>query len=167
MGNLRRSQPSVNVEDIRIATTLFIVIIVFIVCYIPASVVNIVQMAQPGFSIPHWLDMMSFLLVVSNHANNPLIYNALNRSFRQAFREVLRLHPGEDSHGTSESGAKYTSPRSIQSGGGTMGRSPSNPCYQHSSSSHGSCEKNAPENIDDVEKNAPGECACQHKSSSC
>lgn len=169
MGNLRRSQPSINVEDIRIATTLFTVIIVFIICYIPAGVVNIVQMVQPGFNIPHWLDMMSFLLVVSNHANNPLIYNALNRSFRQAFREVLRLQPREDSHSTSESGAKYTSPRSLQNGGGTMGRSPSNPCYQHSSSSHGSCEKQAPENIDDVdslEKDAPV-CACQHKSSSC
>jgi len=169
MENLRRSQPSVNVEDVRIATTLFTVIIVFIICYIPASVVNIVQMVQPGFNIPHWLDMMSFLLVVSNHANNPLIYNALNRSFRQAFKEVLRLQPREDSHGTSESGAKCTGPRSVQSGGGTMGRSPTNPCYQHSSSSHGSCEKHAPENIDDVdslEKNAPV-CVCQHKSSSC
>lgn len=169
IGNLRRSQPSVNVEDIRIATTLFIVIIVFIICYIPASVVNIVQMVQPGFRIPPWLDMMSFLLVVSNHANNPLIYNALNRSFRQAFREVLRLRPREDSRAGSESGAKYASPRSLENGGGTIVRSPSNPCYQHSSSSHGSSEKHAPENIDDfdcLEKNVPA-LACPHISSRC
>lgn len=170
IGNLRRSQPSVNVEDIKIATTLFTVIIVFIICYIPASVVNIVQMIQPGFVIPPWLDMLSFLLVVSNHANNPLIYNALNRSFRQAFREVLRLQPrGGESSGASGSGVKYPSKHNLQvSGGGTATRSPSNHCYQHSSSS---CEKHAPENIESfdclcVEKNAPAQ-TFQHQSSLC
>lgn len=166
IGNLRRSQPSVNVEDIRIATTLFTVIIVFIICYIPASVVNIVQMVQPGFNIPPWLDMMSFMLVVSNHANNPLIYNAFNRSFRQAFREVLRLRPREDSHTASESGAKYASPRSVENGGSTMGRSPSNPCYQHSSSSHSSTEKHAPNDFDCIEKKVQV-IACPHVSSRC
>ncbi|KAJ7328184.1 hypothetical protein OS493_025058 [Desmophyllum pertusum] len=154
----------------QIATTLFTVIIVFIICYIPASVVNIVQMIQPGFVIPPWLDMLSFLLVVSNHANNPLIYNALNRSFRQAFREVLRLQPrGGESSGASGSGVKYPSKHNLQvSGGGTATRSPSNHCYQHSSSS---CEKHSPENIESfdclcVEKNAPAQ-TFQHQSSLC
>lgn len=48
IGNLRRSQPTVNVEDIKIATTLFTVIVVFIICYIPASVINILDMTHLG-----------------------------------------------------------------------------------------------------------------------
>lgn len=163
MGNLRRSQPSVHVEDIKIATTLFIVILVFIVCYIPASIVNIVQMINPDFHIPHWLDMVSFLLVVSNHANNPIIYNALNRSFRQAFREVLRLRPRREPRDLSGSGAKYPN---CQSRTGTTARSPSNPGYQNSSTSS---EKHSPEikhSFDFVDKKASLPCS-KLRTSSC
>lgn len=163
MGNLRRSQPSIHVEDIRIATTLFIVIVVFIICYIPASVVNIVQMVDPDFNIPHWLDMVSFLLVVSNHANNPLIYNALNRSFRQAFREVLRLRPRREPRDLSGSGAKCPNSQSRRD---SAARSPSNPCYQHSSTSS---EKHSPEikhDFEFVEKKASVPCS-KHRASFC
>lgn len=169
VGNLRRSQPSVHVEDIKIATTLFIVIVVFVICYIPASVINILDMAHLGFKIPHWLDMLSFVLVVSNHANNPIIYNALNRSFRQSFREVLHIGPpGEPrapSRSSSRSGSKNTIPRGTKVNG-DMAKSPSNPCYQNSSSSS---EKYTPEVIEFVDSDhekVPVK-SCPHKSSNC
>lgn len=171
VGNLRRHQPSVHVEDIKIATTLFTVIVVFIICYIPASVINILDMAHLGFKIPHWLDMLSFVLVVSNHANNPVIYNALNRSFRQSFREVLRLAPpGDEGRRTtrcnSRSSSKNTIPRGLRSKDEKPVKNPSNPCYQNSSSSS---EKYTPEiinNSDSQEHELPTKC-CPHKSSRC
>lgn len=152
IGNLRRDQPSVNVEDIKIATTLFTVIVVFIICYIPASVINILDMAHLGFTIPHWLDMFSFVLVVSNHANNPVIYNALNRSFRQSFREVLHIGPPGQSRPASRlhsgSCSKSTMPRCLQSKGEKGEKNPNNPCYQHSTSS---TEKYTPEVVEVTE----------------
>lgn len=170
IGNLRRSQPAVHVEDIKIATTLFIVIVVFVICYIPASVINILDMASLGFKIPHWLDMLSFVLVVSNHANNPIIYNALNRSFRQSFREVLHIgssgRPRAPSRSGSRTSSKNTIPRGLQANG-TMQKPPSNPCYQHSNSSS---EKYTPEIIEyedyNQDEKVPGTC-CPHKSSDC
>lgn len=168
MGNLRRSQPSVNVEDIKIATTLFTVIVVFIICYIPASVINILDMAHLGFKIPAWLDMLSFVLVVSNHANNPVIYNALNRSFRQSFREVLHFGPPRApraaNRSVSRSSSKHPSPRDLQVSGDLPIKNPSNPCYQNSSSSS---EKYSPdEDLDCHQHKAPARC-CRHKSSRC
>ncbi|XP_068675985.1 melatonin receptor type 1B-B-like [Montipora foliosa] len=152
IGNLRRDQPSVNVEDIKIATTLFTVIVVFIICYIPASVINILDMANLGFRIPHWLDMFSFVLVVSNHANNPVIYNALNRSFRQSFREVLHIGPPGQPRPASRlhsgSCSKSTIPRCLQSQGEKGEKNPNNPCYQHSTSS---TEKYTPEVVEVTE----------------
>ena len=170
IGNLRRSQPGVNVEDIKIATTLFTVIVVFIICYIPASVINILDMTHLGFKIPHWLDMVSFVLVVSNHANNPVIYNALNRSFRQSFREVLHIGPPGEPRAScrtdSRSSSKNTIPRSLQVSGGKADKNPSNPCYQDSNSSS---EKYTPDTIDDLDcqQHNVSVSGCPHKSSRC
>ena len=170
IGNLRRSQPTVNVEDIKIATTLFTVIVVFIICYIPASVINILDMTHLGLEIPHWLDMVSFVLVVSNHANNPVIYNALNRSFRQSFREVLHIgppgKPRDGSRTDSRSSSKNTIPRCLQVSGGKADKNPSNPCYQDSNSSS---EKYTPDTIDELDcpQHNVSVKGCPHKSSRC
>lgn len=156
MGNLRREQPSINVEDIKIATTLFTVIVVFIICYIPASVINFLDMTHLGFRIPHWLDMLSFVLVVSNHANNPIIYNALNRSFRQSFREVLHVASARERRPSSRmhsgSSSKGSMPRCLQSKCGKSEKNPDNPCYQHSSSSS---DKDTPEVIESSDFDQP------------
>ena len=168
--NLRQTQPTVHVEDIKIATTLFIVIVVFTICYIPASVINILDMAHLGFKIPPWLDMFSFVLVVSNHANNPIIYNALNRSFRQSFREVLRIGPAREPRTASRSGSrsssKHTIPRNLQVSSDVAVKNPSNPCYQHSSSSSEKCTPDVIEDLDSHQQKVPAK-SCPHKSSLC
>ena len=88
--SLRRHRPYIHIEEIRITGTLFVVILAFMFCFMPGSVVNIVEMVRPNAAIPSWLDSVSYLLVVTNHANNPLIYGFLNRSLRKAFWKCLR-----------------------------------------------------------------------------
>lgn len=81
--------PGMNVEEVRITKTLSVVIGAYLICFIPAALVNIVEMALPNYEIPLWIDITSMVLVFSNHANNPLIYGALNRQYRRAFKEIL------------------------------------------------------------------------------
>ncbi|KAK3730746.1 hypothetical protein QZH41_007125 [Actinostola sp. cb2023] len=86
---------NVNVEEIRITKTLIIIIVAYLVCFIPPAVANLIEMGLPNYRIPFWVDVISMNLVFTNHANNPVIYGFFNRQYRQAFKELFcRLTPG-------------------------------------------------------------------------
>ena len=82
--------PSVNVEEVRITKTLAVVIGAYLICFIPAATINLIEMVQPSFEIPLWIDILSMILVFCNHANNPVIYGALNKQYRKAFKDILK-----------------------------------------------------------------------------
>ena len=84
------SAPTVNVEEVRITKTLAVVIGAYLICFIPAATINLIEMVQPGFQIPLWIDILSMILVFCNHANNPVIYGALNKQYRKAFKDILK-----------------------------------------------------------------------------
>ena len=80
--------PKMNVEEVKITKTLVVVIGAYLVCFLPAAAVNLVEMLRPNYKIPLWIDIISMVLVFSNHANNPLIYGVFNKQYRRAFKEV-------------------------------------------------------------------------------
>ena len=82
--------PSVNVEEVRITKTLAVVIGAYLICFIPAAIINLIEMVQPSFKIPLWIDILSMILVFCNHANNPVIYGALNKQYRRAFKDIMK-----------------------------------------------------------------------------
>lgn len=84
------SAPTVNVEEVKITKTLAVVIGAYLVCFIPAATINLIEMIKPSFKIPLWIDILSMLLVFCNHANNPMIYGALNKQYRRAFKDIFR-----------------------------------------------------------------------------
>ncbi|KAK3730748.1 hypothetical protein QZH41_007127 [Actinostola sp. cb2023] len=80
---------NINVEEIRITKTLIIIIVAYLVCFIPPAVANLIEMGLPNYRIPFWVDVISMNLIFTNHANNPVIYGFFNRQYRQAFKELF------------------------------------------------------------------------------
>lgn len=90
VSTMANNAPSVNIEEVRITKTLTVVIGAYLICFIPAATINLIEMVQPSFQIPLWIDILSMILVFCNHANNPLIYGALNKQYRKAFKDILK-----------------------------------------------------------------------------
>ena len=90
VATMSSNAPSVNVEEVRITKTLAVVIGAYLICFIPAATINLIEMVQPSFDIPLWIDILSMILVFCNHANNPVIYGASNKQYRKAFKDILR-----------------------------------------------------------------------------
>ena len=90
VSSMASSAPTVNVEEVKITKTLAVVIGAYLICFIPAATINLIEMVKPSFKIPLWIDILSMILVFSNHANNPIIYGALNKQYRKAFRDIFR-----------------------------------------------------------------------------
>ncbi|XP_015758709.1 PREDICTED: melatonin receptor type 1B-B-like [Acropora digitifera] len=85
---------TLNVQEVKITKTLFVVISVYVVCFVPAVIVNLLKIVIPTFKIPLWIDILFTILVFSNHANNPIIYGALNEQYRKAFMDIFRNSVG-------------------------------------------------------------------------
>jgi len=80
---------TVNVEEIKITKTLIIIIMAYLICFIPPGVVNLLEMAFPNYKINFWADIITMNLLLANHANNPVIYGLFNRQYRNAFKDLL------------------------------------------------------------------------------
>ena len=81
-------------REVKITKTLFVVIAAYVVCFSPAAIVNLLKIVIPTFKIPLWIDILFTILVFFNHANNPIIYGALNRQYRKAFKDIFRNSVG-------------------------------------------------------------------------
>ena len=89
---------SSNHSDTTMATLLFSIVIIFLVCHSPKLVLNIyegIQMVrddEPNFW-PEWanvLSMVSHLLLAINSSINFVIYTARDQKFRQALLLLFR-----------------------------------------------------------------------------
>lgn len=88
MKNLQRKSPAANIEEIRSARTIFVLIVAFLLCYTPGSIINILEMAD--YHVPPLVDLISITLIVSKHAQNPLLYGMLNRRYRKELKKIAR-----------------------------------------------------------------------------
>ena len=87
---LRRPTAETFHRDIKAARTLSIVIGVFIVCWCPFFVANLIFRYCKLCEVPNEVYSMIKWLHYGNSALNPLIYSCLNANFRAAFKDVLR-----------------------------------------------------------------------------
>ena len=62
-----------SIEEIRITRSLAVVIASYCVCFLPATVINFIEMVDSDFYIPTWLNLSSMILVMVNYANNPWV----------------------------------------------------------------------------------------------
>ena len=77
-------------ENVRVSIMVLVVIITFMFFYVPIMTVTIVSLANgTGYKLPVWIDSLTVVIAMLNHANNPLIYGIMNHSFRRAFKTML------------------------------------------------------------------------------
>lgn len=87
---LRRSRYHITIHEIKISKSLFVVVLAFILCWIPAWAVAIVIRFCLLEAIPRGVQLFCSLSIYTSSAVNPFIYSGMNRSFRQEFKKILK-----------------------------------------------------------------------------
>ncbi|KAK7893276.1 hypothetical protein WMY93_022428 [Mugilogobius chulae] len=72
------------------ATSLFLLLFLFTVCWMPIHLINCVLFFCPTCNVPMSITLVAILLSHANSALNPLLYAYRMRSFRQALIEMFR-----------------------------------------------------------------------------
>ncbi|XP_002741982.1 putative G-protein coupled receptor No18 [Saccoglossus kowalevskii] len=90
MGGSSRQLPrqGPRIEDVKITKTVLIVLLAFVVCWSPISVVNFLETFF-NYTIPMALDLFTVYMVFLNCALNPIIYGLMNRNFRKGFKKIF------------------------------------------------------------------------------
>ena len=86
--NGQASKGSYKVSDHKAALTLGVIMGVFLVCWLPFFIINLV-MAYCENCIPHLLFQILTWAGYANSCLNPIIYSIFNTEFRYAFRRIL------------------------------------------------------------------------------
>ncbi|XP_048357701.1 adenosine receptor A1-like [Sphaerodactylus townsendi] len=76
-------------KEMQTATSLFIILFCFTICWLPVHILNTVMLLCPTCYIPSQLIMTAIILSHANSAINPVIYVFRVRSFRKAFEKAL------------------------------------------------------------------------------
>ncbi|XP_043935147.1 melatonin receptor type 1C-like [Protopterus annectens] len=80
--------------EIKSFLTMFIVFVLFAVCWSPFHINSLVMgLSPPGKAprIPNWLFITSYFTTFSNSCLNGIIYGIFNQNFRQEFKNILLL----------------------------------------------------------------------------
>ena len=81
---------SVNVEEVKVARTIFVVVVFFNLCWIPVLTVNVLDNVFQRWIFPTDVYISYTLLATLSSAVNPLIYGVMNKSFRTNYLKLLR-----------------------------------------------------------------------------
>ena len=81
---------SVNVEEVKVARTIFVIVMFFNLCWIPVLAVEVVDNIFQKWIFPSEVYISYTLLATLSSAVNPVIYGLMNRSFRKNYWRVLR-----------------------------------------------------------------------------
>ena len=81
---------SVNVEDVKVARTIFLVVVFFNLCWIPILTVNVLDDVCQRWIFPTEVYILNSFLGTLSSAVNPLLYGVMNKSFRTNYLKLLR-----------------------------------------------------------------------------
>uniref|UniRef100_A0A8C5QNX5 G-protein coupled receptors family 1 profile domain-containing protein n=1 Tax=Leptobrachium leishanense TaxID=445787 RepID=A0A8C5QNX5_9ANUR len=85
----RRRRRRIVVREFRMATSLFLVVFCFVMCWLPIHLLNVVRLFCPNCMVPAELILTAVILSHANSAINPIIYVFRMKSFRQAIEATL------------------------------------------------------------------------------
>ncbi|KAF6084528.1 melatonin receptor 1A [Phyllostomus discolor] len=79
-------------EDFRNFVTMFVVFVLFAVCWAPLNLIGLAVASDParmGPRIPEWLFVGSYYMAYFNSCLNAIIYGLLNQNFRKEYRRII------------------------------------------------------------------------------
>ncbi|XP_023282840.1 adenosine receptor A1-like [Seriola lalandi dorsalis] len=77
-------------QELRKATSLFLVLFLFMVCWMPIHLINCILLLCPQCNVPMSLTLAAILLSHANSALNPILYAYRMRSFRRTLTGMWR-----------------------------------------------------------------------------
>ena len=86
--NFRKGTRS-TFQDFKVTKLLLVVVCVFVACWTPHIIVNLLNGFDIIQPIPRILDAISTFLTFLSSSCNPFIYGLMNKKFRKGFRAVL------------------------------------------------------------------------------
>ena len=84
------SRNTVNVEEIKITRTLFVIVVFFNLCWTPVLLIDIVDTIRGSWSLPREAYVAYSFLATISSALNPIIYGVLNKNFQKEYLKILR-----------------------------------------------------------------------------
>ena len=81
---------TVNVEEVKVASTIFVIVVLFSMCWLPVCTIDLVDAVFQKWLFPREVYVAYTFLGTISSALNPLIYGLLNKSFRKHYWKVLR-----------------------------------------------------------------------------
>ncbi|XP_049721128.1 melatonin receptor type 1A [Elephas maximus indicus] len=79
-------------QDFRNFVTMFVVFVLFAICWAPLNFIGLVVSLDPASMvprIPEWLFVASYYMVYFNSCLNAIIYGLLNQNFRKEYRKII------------------------------------------------------------------------------
>ena len=80
----------VNVEEIKVARTLFVIVVFFNLCWTPVLVIDLIDTIRGIWILPREAYVAYSFLATISSALNPVIYGVLNKNFQKEYVKVLR-----------------------------------------------------------------------------
>ena len=106
---------AVNVEEVKVARTLFVIVVFFNLCWTPVLVIDLVDIIRGMWTFPREAYVAYSVLATLSAALNPFIYGVLNRNFRREYLKLLRCRHCRPQAVVEPSLVGGTAPRTVQS----------------------------------------------------
>ncbi|XP_052212551.1 D(2) dopamine receptor-like [Dreissena polymorpha] len=84
----QQTQPLRRREEIRLAFSLIIVVVVFVICWLPYCISMLLSIFYSGH-VPREFHMFTLIIGYSNSCCNPFIYGVMNKRFKDGFKRIL------------------------------------------------------------------------------
>ncbi|KAG5852253.1 melatonin receptor type 1A-like [Anguilla rostrata] len=85
------NRPKIKPHDFRNFLTMFVVFVLFAVCWAPLNFIGLAVALNPrlGMAIPEWLFTASYFMAYFNSCLNAVVYGVLNHNFRKEYKRIL------------------------------------------------------------------------------
>ncbi|XP_029105288.1 melatonin receptor type 1B-B-like [Scleropages formosus] len=86
------SRPRLKPSDLRNFITMFVVFVLFAICWAPLNFIGLAVAIDPlavAPRIPDWLFVVSYFMAYFNSCLNAIIYGLLNRNFRREYKRIV------------------------------------------------------------------------------
>uniref|UniRef100_A0A8C4RK95 Melatonin receptor 1A b n=2 Tax=Erpetoichthys calabaricus TaxID=27687 RepID=A0A8C4RK95_ERPCA len=85
-------RPKLSSHDVRNFVTMFVVFVLFAVCWAPLNFIGLAVAVNSGKKvprIPEWLFVASYFMAYFNSCLNAIIYGLLNQNFRREYKRII------------------------------------------------------------------------------